>query len=325
MASITRTSVASINISGRPHQRTLRYRLSHEFRSHWMLYLMVLPGLIYFLVFRYYPIWGASVAFRDFRVREGINGSPWVGLEHFRVIIEGPYFTNVMINTIVISLYRFLFGIPVGIVLALLLNEARIAWFKKSVQTITYLPHFLSWVIVFGVVQVLLQPSNGLINKPIVAAGNKPVNFLTDPDWFRTILVASGMWKEVGWSAIIYLAALAAISTELYEAASVDGASRIRRIRDISLPGILPVVMLVSLLSLGNLLSAGFEQVLVMYNPAVYKVGDIIDTWVYRNGIQDFQVSVAAAFGLFKGVVGMVLILGCNWIARRTTGKGIIW
>jgi putative aldouronate transport system permease protein len=190
---------------------------------------------------------------------------------------------------------------------------------------VTYLPHFLSWVIVFGVLQVLLGTPNGLINQPIVAAGGEPINFLADPDWFRTVLVASGMWKEVGWSAIIYLAALASISNELYEAASVDGASRLRRIWDISLPGILPVVMLVSLLNLGNLLSAGFEQVFIMYNPAVYGVGDIIDTWVYRQGIQGFQYSTGAAVGLFKGVVGMVLIVFCNWLARRTTGKGIIW
>ncbi len=286
---------------------------------------MILPGVLYFLVFRYYPMYGAIIAFKDYRVLDGVVGSPWVGLQHFREVFNSTYFTSILTNTLLISIYRFAFGIPVGIALALMLNEVRIKWFKQSVQTVTYLPHFLSWVIVFGVLQVLLGTPNGLINQPIVAAGGSPINFLADPDWFRTVLVASGMWKEVGWSAIIYLAALASISNELYEAASVDGASRLRRIWDISLPGILPVVMLVSLLNLGNLLSAGFEQVFIMYNPAVYGVGDIIDTWVYRQGIQGFQYSTGAAVGLFKGVVGMVLIVFCNWLARRTTGKGIIW
>ena len=300
-------------------------RAWREFRTQRVLYLMVLPGVLYFLVFRYYPMYGAIIAFKEYRVLDGILGSPWVGLHHFRAVFNSTYFPSIVENTLLISLYRFSFGIPVGIALALMLNEVRIGWFKQGVQTVTYLPHFLSWVIVFGVLQVLLGTPNGLINQPLVAAGGNPINFLADPNWFRTVLVASGMWKEVGWSAIIYLAALASISNELYEAASVDGASRLRRVWDISLPGILPVVLLVSLLNLGNLLSAGFEQVFIMYNPAVYGVGDIIDTWVYRTGIQNFGYSVGAAVGLFKGVVGMVLIVGCNWLARRTTGKGIIW
>ncbi|CAA9554200.1 MAG: ABC transporter, permease protein 1 (cluster 1, maltose/g3p/polyamine/iron) [uncultured Thermomicrobiales bacterium] len=300
-------------------------RAWREFRTQRVLYLMVLPGVLYFLVFRYYPMYGAIIAFKEYRVLDGILGSPWVGLHHFRAVFNSTYFPSIVENTLLISLYRFSFGIPVGIALALMLNEVRIGWFKQGVQTVTYLPHFLSWVIVFGVLQVLLGTPNGLINQPLVAAGGNPINFLADPNWFRTVLVASGMWKEVGWSAIIYLAALASISNELYEAASVDGASRLRRVWDISLPGILPVVLLVSLLNLGNLLSAGFEQVFIMYNPAVYGVGDIIDTWVYRTGIQNFGYSVGAAVGLFKGVVGMVLIVGCNWLARKTTGKGIIW
>ena len=300
-------------------------RVGRELRSQWILYLMILPGVIYFAIFRYYPMYGAIIAFKDYRVLDGIVGSPWVGLEHFREVFNSNYFGNILRNTLLISVYRFSFGIPVGIALALMLNEVRIGWFKKSVQTLTYLPHFLSWVIVFGVLQVMLSSPRGLLNRPIVAAGSDPINFLTDPDWFRTVLVTSGMWKEVGWSAIIYLAALAAVSTELYEAAAVDGASRLRRIKDISLPSIMPVVMLVALLNLGNLLSAGFEQVFIMYNPAVYSVGDIIDTWVYRQGIAGFQYSVGAAVGLFKGVIGMFLIVFCNWLARRTTGKGIIW
>jgi putative aldouronate transport system permease protein len=300
-------------------------RAFREFRNQRVLYLMVLPGLLYFLIFRYYPMYGAIIAFKDYRVTDGITGSPWVGLEHFREVFSSTYFTNVLSNTLLISAYRFFFGIPAPILLALMLNEVRITWFKKSVQTVTYLPHFLSWVVIYGILSIMLSSSDGLVNKAIVGAGGAKISFLSDPDWFRSVLVASGIWKEIGWSAIIYLAALTAISTELYEAASVDGASRLRKIWDISLPGILPVVALVSLLNLGNLLSAGFEQVFLMYNPGVYSVGDIIDTWVYRQGIQNFQFSVAAAVGVFKGVIGLILIVSCNWLAKRFTGKGVIW
>lgn len=300
-------------------------RLLKEIRDQRVLYLMILPGLVYFLVFRYFPMYGAIIAFKDYRVLDGIVGSPWVGFDNFREIFDSTYFPQIMRNTLLISAYRFFFGIPAGITLALLINEVRIGWFKKSIQTVTYLPHFLSWIVVYGVLLVMLSSPGGLVNQSLGVFGLEPINFLADQNWFRSVLVGSGLWKETGWSAIIYLAALTSISPELYEAAAVDGASRLRRIWDISLPGILPVVALVSLLNLGNLLSAGFEQVFIMYNPAVYSVGDIIDTWVYRQGIQGFQYSIGAAVGLFKGIIGMFLIVTCNWLARRFTGRGIIW
>jgi putative aldouronate transport system permease protein len=300
-------------------------RLLKEIRDQRVLYLMILPGLAYFLVFRYFPMYGAIIAFKDYRVLDGIVGSPWVGFDNFREIFDSTYFPQIMRNTLLISAYRFFFGIPAGITLALLINEVRIGWFKKSIQTVTYLPHFLSWIVVYGVLLVMLSSPGGLVNQSLGVFGLEPINFLADQNWFRSVLVGSGLWKETGWSAIIYLAALTSISPELYEAAAVDGASRLRRIWDISLPGILPVVALVSLLNLGNLLSAGFEQVFIMYNPAVYSVGDIIDTWVYRQGIQGFQYSIGAAVGLFKGIIGMFLIVTCNWLARRFTGRGIIW
>jgi putative aldouronate transport system permease protein len=300
-------------------------RLLKEIRDQRVLYLMILPGLVYFLVFRYFPMYGAIIAFKDYRVLDGIVGSPWVGFDNFREIFDSTYFPQIMRNTLLISAYRFFFGIPAGITLALLINEVRIGWFKKSIQTVTCLPHFLSWIVVYGVLLVMLSSPGGLVNQSLGVFGLEPINFLADQNWFRSVLVGSGLWKETGWSAIIYLAALTSISPELYEAAAVDGASRLRRIWDISLPGILPVVALVSLLNLGNLLSAGFEQVFIMYNPAVYSVGDIIDTWVYRQGIQGFQYSIGAAVGLFKGIIGMFLIVTCNWLARRFTGRGIIW
>ncbi len=306
-----------------PRARTWWSAAARDVRRHYLLYLMVLPGIVYFLVFRYGPMYGAIIAFKDYRVLDGITGSPWVGLEHFREVFSSTYFTNILTNTIIISVYKLVFGLPPAIGMALLLNEVRVTWFKRSVQTITFLPHFLSWVVISGILLVMLAPSEGLVNKGIVNLGVDPVNFLADPNWFRTVLVASDIWKDIGWGAIIYLAALANIPTDLYEAAAVDGAGRFRRIVNISLPSILPVVVLVALLSVGSLLSAGFEQVFVLYNPAVYEVSDIIDTWVYRQGIQGFQFSVAAAVGLFKGVVGLFLILGANWAAKRYTGNGI--
>ncbi len=294
-----------------------------DIRKQYILYLMVLPGLIYFLVFRYGPMYGAIIAFKNYRILEGITGSPWVGFKHFETIFSSTYFTNILTNTILISVYKLVFGLPAAVIMALLLNEVRVRWFKRSVQTITYLPHFLSWIVVFGITLTVLSPSGGLLNKGIVAVGLGQVNFLASPTWFRSVLVATDIWKDIGWGAIIFLAALAGISPQLYEAAAVDGASRFRRIWHISIPGILPVIVLVAMLSIGNLLSAGFEQVFVFYNPSVYGVGDIIDTWVYRQGIQGFQFSVAAAVGLFKGVVGLILIVTANWASKRYTGSGI--
>ena len=298
-------------------------RLARDMRKHYILYLMLLPGVVYFLLFRYFPMYGAIIAFKDYRVLEGFWGSPWVGLKHFNTIFSSPFFYNVLGNTLIISIAKLLAGLPVAICFALLLNEVRLHWFKRSVQTITYLPHFLSWVVVFGVLLTTLSPSSGLLNKTIVAAGGQPINFLADPAWFRVVLVISDIWKDIGWGTIIYLAALAGISPSLYEAAAVDGATRLQRIIYITLPSIVPVIVLVTLLRIGNLLSARFEQVFVLYNPSVYGVGDIIDTWVYRQGIQGFQFSVSAAVGLFKGAVGCILLVTANWLAKRFAGTGI--
>ncbi|WP_025745728.1 ABC transporter permease [Kallotenue papyrolyticum] len=317
------TTQAHPRFSPRIGVRPVRAWIARELRRHALLYLMILPGVLYFLIFRYVPMYGAIIAFKDYRVLEGFTGSPWVGLKHFRTIFSSPFFYNVLTNTILISTYKLVFGTPAAIILALLLNEVRISWFKRSVQTITYLPHFLSWVVVFGILLVTLSPSSGLLNKAIVALGGQPINFLADPDWFRTVLVASDIWKELGWGTIIYLAAMAGISPSLYEAAIVDGATRLQRMRYITLPGILPVIVLVTLLRIGNLLSAGFEQVFVLYNPSVYSVADIIDTWVYRQGIQGFQFSLAAAVGLFKGAVGAVLLISAHLISKRTVGVGL--
>lgn len=294
-----------------------------QVRADYILYLMILPGLLYFGIFRYGPMYGATIAFKTYRVLDGITGSPWVGWSNFSQVFNSSYFGSILVNTVLISVYKIVFETPAAIILALLLNEVRIRWFRRAVQTITYLPHFMSWVVVFGIALMVLSPSTGLTNKGLGALGVSPIDFLADPHWFRAVLVAFDTWKNIGWNAIIYLAALLGISTTLYEAASVDGASRFQRVWHISIPGILPIIVLVTTLNIGQLLSAGFEQVFVFYNPSVYSVGDIIDTWVYRQGIEGFQYSVAAAVGLFKGVVGCMLLLAANWAAKRWAKTGL--
>ena len=320
MSSRTRSSAQDARERGAP---TPLARLGRELRQHYILYLMVLPGIAYFLVFQYYPMFGAIIAFKNYQVLQGFIGSPWVGLQNFETIFQSTYFTNVLTNTVLISVYKIIFGLPPAVIMALLINEVRLRFFKNSVQTITYLPHFLSWIVIYGVLQVVLSPSSGLANKAIVGLGGDSINFLADPAWFRTVLVSSEIWKNAGWGAIIYLAALTGVSPSLYEAAAVDGATRFQRIWNISLPGILPVIVLITMLNIGNLLSAGFEQVFVLYNPSVYGVGDIIDTWVYRTGVQGFQFSIAAAVGLFQGIVGFFLIITANWASKRYAGTGI--
>ena len=284
---------------------------------------MAVPGVVYFLVFRYVPMFGAVIAFKDYRVLDGILGSPWVGLKNFQTIFTSPFFASILTNTLIISVLKLLVGLPLAVTLALLLNEVRVRWFRRTVQTVSYLPHFLSWVVVFGIALMLLSPSSGLANKLVVGVGGQPIHFLTDPFWFRQVLVALDVWKNSGWNSIIYLAALVGVSPSLYEAAAVDGASRFQRVWHISLPAMLPVIVLVTMLNIGNLLSAGFEQVFVFYNPSVYGVGDIIDTWVYRQGIEGFQYSVAAAVGLFKGVVGCALLVTAHVLAKRWASSGL--
>jgi len=287
------------------------------------LYFMMLPGLAYFLIFRYLPLWNAQIAFKDFKPLLGVWGSPFSGFKNFITFFNSFYFSQLIGNTLIISSLKLILGIPMAIILALCIYESIYKRLARLAQTISYLPHFLSWVIMFGILLVMLSPGEGLVNEIIKAGGGKPIAFLTSPTWFRIVLVGSDIWKETGWGTIIYLAALMAIDTTLFEAAAVDGASRLQRIWHISLPGILPAIVVVTLLRLGNILDAGFQQVFVLYSLPVYSVGDIIDTWVYRQGILEFQFSLATAVGLFKGVIGLSLVLFSNEIARRLTGNGL--
>ncbi len=298
-------------------------RLSREMWKHRWLYLLLVPPLTYYVVFRYVPIYNAQIAFKDFRALLGVEGSPWVGLENFDTFFHSFYFNELIVNTVVFSTAKLILGIPLAVVLAVAIHESRFLMFRSLVQTLTYLPHFLSWVVMFGLLLGLLSPAGGMVNEAIKSAGGQPIGFLTSPDWFRQIVIGSDIWKETGWSTILYLAALLGINPDLYEAAAVDGASHLRRIWHISLPGIVPVIVLVTLLRLGTILDAGFNQIYVLYSVPVYSVGDILDTWIYRAGVLDFQFGLATAVGLFKGVIGLVLILVFNKIAQRAAQQSL--
>lgn len=287
------------------------------------LYLMMIPGLIYFLIFRYMPLWNAQIAFKDFKPLLGVFASPFVGFKHFLAFFDSYYFSQLIGNTLFFSMAKLILGMPIAIILALCIYESMYKRFARLVQTITYMPHFLSWVIMFGILLMMLSPGEGLINEIIKASGGKPIPFLMSPTWFRAVVVGSDVWKETGWSTILYLAALMAIDPTLFEAAAVDGASRLQRIWHISLPGIVSTIVVVTLLRLGNILDAGFHQIFVLYSLPVYSVGDILDTWVYRQGILEFQFSLATAVGIFKGAIGLVLVLVSNRLARKFAGGGI--
>lgn len=291
--------------------------------KYWDLYAMLFPALVFLLVFKYTPMYGVVIAFKDYNIIQGVMKSDWVGLQHFRELFTFDEFPRVVRNTLIISLMKLVFGFPAPIVLALLLNELRLALFKRAVQTITYLPHFISWVVIGGLAVDLLSPNSGIVNMILQAFGVQPIFFMSDEKLFRWILVFSDIWKEAGWGAIIYLAALLGINEELFQAATVDGAGRLRQIWHISLPGIRSTIVVLLLLRLGHVLDAGFEQVLAMYNPTVYDVADIIDTYVFRVGLGQMQFGLTTAAGLFKSVVGCVLLVLANIFARKMGEDGI--
>jgi len=291
-----------------------------------LYYFLLVPGLLYFLIFHYGPMYGIIIAFKDIAPFDGLKGifsAEWVGLKHFRNFTESYYFTNIMVNTLTISCYRLLFGFPAPIILALLINEVRVVAFKRTVQTISYLPHFISMVVLAGLVTTLLSTDGGFVNSVLQKLGFEPVLFLSDTRFFRSVLVGSGIWKEMGWSSIIYLAAIAGVDQQLYEAAKVDGAGKLKQIWHITLPGISPIVVIMFILAVGHVMDAGFEQIFLLYSPPVYGVADIIDTYVYRKGLVEVQYSFAAAVGLFKSVIAAVLVLGTNYLARKFGQEGI--
>ncbi len=290
-----------------------------------VLLLLMIPGLIYFIIFHYIPMFGVVLAFKDYKITEGILGSPWVGLENFEEVFSNRDFYLVLKNTLLISLYKLFFGFPAPIIFALLLNEVVNLKFKKFVQTISYLPHFISWVVLAGIFTVIFS-LEGPINLFLSVLGVDPVIFLADERYFRSVLVITDIFKSFGWGSIIYFAAIAGIDQQLYEAAIIDGANRFKRIVYITVPMLVPVMVILLILNMAYILDAGFDQIFNMYNPSVYYVSDIIDTYVYRKGLVEMQYSYSVAIGLFKSVVALILILIVNRTVKKIGGgEHAIW
>nr|WP_213525872.1 ABC transporter permease subunit [Paenibacillus sp. J31TS4] len=282
------------------------------------LYLFLLPTLVYFLVFHYMPMYGVQIAFKRFIAVKGINGSPWVGFEHFERFFESFQFLIVLKNTLAISLYELLVAFPAPIVLALLLNQLTSERFKKLAQTVTYAPHFISVVVVVGMLYLFLSPKIGLVNRLLVSLGFEPVYFMASSAWFSTIFVFSGIWQNIGWSTIIYLAALAGVNPDLHEAAVMDGATKRQRIQHIDFPSILPTIMILLILNIGHLMSVGFEKVYLMQNQLNIDASEVIQTYVYKAGLLEGQLSYSAAIGLFNSVINFTLLLAFNQLARKS-------
>ncbi|QYR23048.1 ABC transporter permease subunit [Paenibacillus sp. sptzw28] len=295
----------------------------------WDLQSMVLPGFICLILFSYIPMYGVIIAFKEFDIFQGIGASPWVGFYHFNLFFESPELNMVMRNTIIISTLKLVLIFPAPIILALLLNEIRHNGFKRFIQTATYLPHFISWVIVSGLVFSLLSVESGSLNYLLEKLGiiDKPINWLSMPKYFYSILLSASMWKEIGFSSIVYLAAIAGINPGLYEAAEIDGAGRFRKMFSVTLPCIAPVVIIFLILSIGNLLSAGFEDILTLTNNGkngtLTNVAEVLDTYVYRVGLSEQRYSFATAVGLFKSIINVVLLVAANTIAKRVGGNSL--
>lgn len=298
------------------HTKSAQNRYFANMRKHWILYLMIVPGIVYYLIFKYVPLAGSVIAFQNYQIFKGMLGSSWVGLDNFKFIFTYQDFYHVLRNTATIALYHLLFGFPAPIILALLFNEVRLMLFKRVVQSLFYLPHFLSWVVVGGIVFELLS-SQGVANMVRGWLGLEPILFMQQQQYFRTIVVLSGIWKDVGWGTIIYLAAIAGINPNLYEAAVMDGANRWKQTIHITLPTMFPTILVLFLLNIGNFLELGFDQIFNLLTPMTYSVGDIIETYVYRSGVLQGQYSVSTAIGLFQSVIGFTLLWIFNRMARK--------
>ncbi|WP_370875953.1 ABC transporter permease [Evansella vedderi] len=298
-------------------------RLWGRIVQHKFFYLLMLPGILYFLVFRYAPMWGLLIAFQDYNPFQGIWGSPWVGFKHFIDLFTFDYFYTLLRNTLVINFLSLILYFPVPIILAIMLNEIRHEVFKRVNQSIVYLPHFLSWVVVVGLTFFMLSTDIGAINKILGSMFDFRISFLTSDKWFWVIITFQSIWKDAGWGTIIFLAAIASVNPSLYEAAVVDGASRMRQIWHITLPAIRHVIIILLILRLGSMMDVGFEQILLMLNPLVMNVGDVFDTYAFTQGILRGDTSIGVAVGMFKGIVGLILVLGANWLSKKFGNEGI--
>ncbi|MGG1514557.1 ABC transporter permease subunit [Paenibacillus oryzisoli] len=288
------------------------------------LYMMLVPVVAFYLLFKYAPMFGEIIAFKNYRFADGIWGSEWVGLKHFHKLFSSPDFLNILKNTLLLNVYNVVFGFPVPIVLALLLNELRVEWFKRLVQNLLYVPHFISWVVLGGIVIALLSPSSGIVNIVLHKVfGIEPIYFLASKFWWPIMFVLSGIWHSAGWNTILYMAAITGIDPQLYEAARIDGAGRLRQIWHITLPGIRSTIAILLVLKMGYMMDVGFEQIFILQNSAVFEVADVISTYVYRMGLQNVQYSYTTALGLFQSVIGLILIVSMNRVVKMLGEKGL--
>ncbi|MGZ7440807.1 ABC transporter permease [Paenibacillus sp. TH7-28] len=315
-------NVAKIEARAAKPKLGTRPRFGAVWKYRW-LYAFMLPGILYFIIFKYVPLWGLIMAFKNYQPYAGLMGSEWVGFAHFQRFFGMDEFWLLFRNTLLLGLYNTIIYFPITIVLALLLNEIRKEAFKRVVQTLVYVPHFLSWVVIAGISYVLLSTENGIINSGITALSGQPVEFLTSTDWFRPLIILQLIWKDAGWGTIIFLAALAGVNTQLYEAARMDGASRFRLLWHITLPSIRSVIVVLFILRMGTFLDLGFEQIFLMLNAINREVGEVFDTYVYRVGLLQGQFSYSTAVGLFKSVIGFILVILANKIAKMFGEEGI--
>lgn len=289
----------------------------------YQLYLLLILPIAYFILFKYVPMYGAAIAFQDYSIFKGVTGSEWIGFENFKQLFAMSQFYQVVRNTLLLNLLDLLFSFPAPILLAILLHELRVAWFKKVAQTILYLPHFISWIIIGGLVYQMFATNGGLINNLIAALGLEPIPFLTEKNHWLLVYLGTGIWQSAGWGTIIYLAALTGINKDLYEAAEVDGAGRLKKIWHITLPGIRSTIVVMLIMQLGHIMTIGFERPFVMSNPLVMDYAEVISTFVYKVGLQSAQFSLATAMGLFQALVGLFFVVMANTIAKRFGEQGL--
>ncbi|MET3829473.1 putative aldouronate transport system permease protein [Paenibacillus sp. DS2363] len=322
---ILRTTMTSESKSVKKPSKAfaLKQALSRSWRRHWQLYLLILPPIAYFIIFKYVPMVNAVLAFKDYNVIKGIWGSPWAGTKYFELLFKNPAFVMLIKNTLYISFYSLIVGFPIPILLALALNEIKNIRFKKTVQMVTYAPYFISTVVMVSIIMLFLSPRLGIVNTIAGALGFEAVNFLGEPGLFRSIYVFSDVWQGMGYSAVIYLAALAGVDPSLYEAAKVDGANRIQKIINVDLPGLLPAAVIILILSVGNIMAVGFEKIYLLQNPLNLSASEIISTYVYKIGLLNANYSFATAVGLFNSVINLILLLIVNAVAKRLSNTSL--
>ena len=297
--------------------KNFKQKFRKNFLNNWQLYVFVLPALLYFIIFHYGPMYGIQIAFKDYIPSLGIWDSPWVGFDHFRRFFNSYYFTDLLRNTLGISIYELIVGFPMPIILALMLNEAKNGPFKRITQTVTYAPHFISVVVIVGMLVSFLSPSTGLINHILDAIGLERHAFLEDPRWFKTIYVLSGVWQSTGWNSVIYMAALSSVDPQLHEAATIDGATKLQRLWYINIPALIPTIVILLILNMGTIMSMGYEKILLMQNPLNMASSNVIATFTYQQGLLDAQYSYAAAVGMFNAVINAILLLSVNKITSK--------